>query len=112
MECKLIKRRGKKQKGKECSDTQYNSRALIKRRRHKSQEVITTLDKYKQGPYLEQRCKLYCIIHNKKYCGTQQRGATERNQKCFQPVHVLFIRIKDIEFVNSVPMKFNVLTLG
>lgn len=89
MECKLIKLE-EKQKGKECGDILYNSRALIKRQQYKSQEIIMTLDKHKQGPYLEQSFKLYCIIHNKKYCGTPQRGDIERNQKCLQPVHILF----------------------
>ena len=54
MECKLIKlRRTIKQKGKECSDMLYNTRALIKSGQCKSQEIITTSDKYKQGPVLE-----------------------------------------------------------
>lgn len=90
MACKLIKLRRKKHKGKDYSNTLYNSRALIKKQQYKSQEIITTLDKYKQGPYLEQSFKLYCIIHNKRYCVTLQRGAIERNQKCLQPVHILF----------------------
>lgn len=45
MECKLIKVTREKQKGKECNDMLYNSRALIKSHYYKSQEIITTLEK-------------------------------------------------------------------